>query len=363
MSGLENDEVLGKLLTTWRLVEELGLRTSVADRREKGDGTTILSPRQVNVCEGKKTVRVCKLQRRKVLRAYCRKRGITATPQLSSRLVNFCQRRNDRIYIVVQSLTVLLYLALDGDVSKLCSIESIILWSLHKILEIGTDAFTKLWKKATTAIANELQDNVLEQATRRNSLDKEEMEVYDMLMEAYGCPVRLEPEIKEFRFFSYISQSRFLPLPSMRATQEKLVDYINGLLKEKTVEGVEKAYDAGLIISENITQMASKQSKTLFQRTHLNLSNGSCWEASRSDLGKWHIMLPQSELVEFMNTPIGNYFEISEGYIYDMYGNTLCSAEYASSPIYKIAYLEEEMDGDLGQVYTIHESLGIQFDK
>jgi len=46
-----------------------------------------------------------------------------------------------------------------------------------------------------------------------------------------------------------------------------------------------------------------------------------------------------------------------------MYGNTLCSAEYASSPIYKIAYLEEEMDGDLGQVYTIHESLGIQFDK
>lgn len=292
---------------------------------------------------------------------------MTSTQQLASRLDNFLSRRNDKIYVAVQSLTVLLYLALNGRNSSndgRVTIQQLRCKYLKKMLEVGCDSFTYMWKNATCAIANAVSQNILETATRYGNLSSEEKEIYEDLMNIYDRPIENErPTEEEFYFFSYISQSRFLPLPSMKATAEKLTEYIQGLVMDRDPEYFANAHDAGRILSDHIRKMALKQNKTLFQQTHLSLSNGSCWEASRSDSGKWHVMLPQSELIEFLQTPVGNYFHEIDGSYYDMYNNIICAEEYGCLPIWQIAYLEEPLSGNFGDVYVIHENLGTQFDK
>jgi hypothetical protein len=75
-------------------------------------------------------------------------------------------------------------------------------------------------------------------------------------------------------------------------------------------------------------------------------------------------MLPKSDLIEFFETPVGNLFITEEsGGVIDMYGNTICTVEHKHLPIWQVAYLEEPLLGNLGDVYTLHEDLDTQFDR
>jgi hypothetical protein len=349
-------------------MEFLGLRACAADRREDDTGiSSIVPPRQVTVVmEGKKQVRMSNLYKKRpgIARYICKRVGITNSPQLTSRIKHFLTRRDDKIYIATQSITTLLYLSVSGKEEKLPLIESLRTKYLLSMLKFGTDRFTSIWKDASTALSNLLSRNVLEEAKTRDDLDIDAKEVYDDLLNFYGRAIRDEPDEEEFYFYAYIQQARFLPLPSMRATGEKIIEYIGGLVKDRSTEHDDKAFQVGQILSDKVEYFAEKQGKKLYSNTHLSLSSGSCWEASRKSLGKWHIMLPQSELTEFLDTPCGNIFnEDKVGPILDMYGNTICSQEDAHLPLWQIAYLEEPLEGSLGKVYTIHENLGTQFEQ
>jgi hypothetical protein len=151
------------------------------------------------------------------------------------------------------------------------------------------------------------------------------------------------PNEDELWWVSHLAQTRFLPAPSKDLQIRKTADFINGTQNgvspsEREIDG---AYELGQILAYEARMRRKKVKIARPHETHLSLSSGSCWEASRADLGKWHLMMPESELNEYLDTPVYlcNFRQGSNGDYFDTFDNLICNAEDEDEPLWKIAYL------------------------
>jgi hypothetical protein len=138
--------------------------------------------------------------------------------------------------------------------------------------------------------------------------------------------------------------------------------------KVATDEEYAGSIELGKIIGNEILKKIEAGGHRPFQ-THLSLSNGSCFEASRSQGGKWHTMKESSEFTIFLRSTISELCILDEESqrFTDSYGNPVCDVSHGSNPWWSQAYLEENLPGELGDHIIVpnllDDSLASGFDR
>jgi hypothetical protein len=217
----------------------------------------------------------------------------------------------------------------------------------------GTDAVTTAWKDVS---------NVLQNIGFRNEVPgapmtpkPEHQEFMNLLVSCSDKFLKIDSDsIEALWALSHLGQSRFLPPPSFKLSNLKIIDFIAGIAKPRVIDST-GAFELGMILGDKISDCANKQSKRLLQETHVSLSNGSCWEASRQELGKWHILKEGKAFSEFLLDRICDRFELSEdqtSYV-DYFGNLVCYEPQGGMQIWKHAYLTQPLTGEMGDQYNI----------
>eukprot|EP01068_Selenidium_serpulae_P000117 Selendium_serpulae@DN10181_c0_g1_i1.p1 len=158
---------------------------------------------------------------------------------------------------------------------------------------------------------------------------------------------------------AHLGQSRFLPPPSFRTSEAKVCDFVRGVTSDPGSYPEGRGYDLGKIVGRAILHYAEKQNKTLLQHTHLSLSNGSCWESSRAELGKWSIVKDGAEFSSFLESRVCESFRLSEeiGAYVDPLGNKVADERDGTHQVWRIAYHTTLLSGELGERYSVEGTL------
>jgi hypothetical protein len=260
------------------------------------------------------------------------------------------------------------------DMSKVAEMRLLV---LNNIVNNGTDHTCRIHKEFTNVLQNEIYINLVPDAPMKGSLSEEALEygnaIIDCSKSFHWKPDSI-PNTDELWFVSTLSQTRVFPNPERKTLHAKLAEYINSMATERKVTTPEKnrgAYDLGRIVAYEGYKRRKKTLKGRPWQTHLSLTSGSCMEASRAKLGKWHLALPESELNQFLETPvILHEFKLGrdrEGEKYlDDYGNVICRAEDSHLELWRVAYMTGPLEGTRGdhikQFGLLGESLQIGFD-
>jgi hypothetical protein len=220
----------------------------------------------------------------------------------------------------------------------------------------GTDRVTSAWKDVTNVLQNIGFENEVPGAPMTPKPENQLfMEKLVSCSKNFDLDILRNCEGKELDTcwtLSHLGQSRFLPPPSFRLAGQKVIDFISGLVTPRVIDTT-GAFQLGNILGHKIKEMAKKQSKRLLVESHVSLSNGSCWEASRQDLGKWSILTEGKAFYEYLNDRVLDRYELVNGVYADHFGNTLCSESHGDYQIWRIAYLNEPQCGELGEQYNL----------
>jgi hypothetical protein len=167
----------------------------------------------------------------------------------------------------------------------------------------------------------------------------------------------------------HLAQTRWLPPPSLKEVRVQVNDYVVGMTtgKRASDEEYNGALELGKIVGNEILKKMEGDGHRPFV-THLSLSGGSCFEASRSKGGKWHTMQEASEFIQFLRSPILEVADLDEeaGGYKDSYGNLICDDTQGEAPWWSQAYLATKLPGELGDHIDVpnllDDSLAAGFD-
>jgi len=361
------------LLTLWSVIT--AAVPAWRHSRDKRDDNVIVPPRHlgIKVTSGKKKrkFKVTKLGKIKPdqiwrdSRRFRKANGLTG-PEHRSRFENFFSRRNDRSYITLQTATAAIIIASMGRIDRE-GVNNFRIYLWIKLMSVGTDGVTELWKDYVNRLQNSVFRSILEDVPKLDGTESKE--VTELHKNICGASPDLErvinddsPSEEQIWAVAHLAQTRFLPTPSFRKTREKIISYITGLIRKPETPDPD-AYQAGAVLGQEARKCAGKNQQLLYRETHLSLSAGSCWEASRAKLGKWHTVLPGSEFIQYMEAPAMESAFRSEGdYYLDALGNRICHIDEGQLPFWKVAYLSTPLPQEkLGEVYKIDEDLRTNF--
>jgi len=223
-------------------------------------------------------------------------------------------------------------------------------------LREGTDRVTEAWKDVSNVLQNIGFDNQVEGAPIEPKQENREfMNLLISCSDHFDINRIKECEGNELNVcwtLSHIGQSRFLPPPSFQLAGKKVIDFISGLTTERIIDST-GAYELGNILGDKIKEMAKKQKKHLMRETHVSLSNGSCWEASRAEMGKWSILTEGKQFSEYLQDRVLDRYKVENGYFRDYFGNIICSEPMGDYQIWRVAYLESPLYGEIGEQFNL----------
>jgi len=333
-----------------------GLRSTLSTRVKYGGITTISPPSIMRVLFNNREVRLSRIEAKSFYKRI--KRALprdSFTNRTAVRIKSFLKRKDDRIFLTVQSLTSAVFLAAKGIVNDE-AVNHLRWYTTQMMLLEGTDYFTERYKEVVNYIQNEIFENEIGYPKLTDKASQVLLEKLLSCSPRFKIERDLVPNEDELWWVSHICQTRFLPLPSFESVRGKTADYIRGLVEIRP-EPEGDAMHAGLILSEEVKHRLSITKSKLIEETHLSLSNGSCWEAPRSQGGKWHLIMPNQEFIEFLSKPIWDNFSHQGDVYVDGFGNTVAKDTDAYMETYRIAYLEEPITADLGEYYSPKETL------
>mgnify|MGYP003572089936 CR=1 FL=1 len=280
---------------------------------------------------------------------------VTLTPQTYGRFSSFVGRKDDRTAITLRMVIACVCIAsqFDFDIHNLQNF----IWYLFGIaMNEGTDRVTNAWKDVTNVLQNVGFENKVPGAPMAPKPENQEfMERLILCSRKFDLDLLKNCKGKEIEVcwtLSHLGQSRFLPPPSFRLAGEKVTDFITGLVKPRVIDPT-GAFQLGNILGHKIKEMAKKQKKRLLTESHVSLSNGSCWEASRQELGKWSILTEGKAFNEYLNDRVLDRYDVIDGQYRDYFGNIICSEANGDHQIWRIAYLAEPLCGELGEQYNL----------
>jgi len=202
-------------------------------------------------------------------RRFRKANGLTG-PEHRSRFENFFSRRDDRSYITLQTATSAIIIASMGSVDReMVNSFRIYLWI--KLMSVGTDGVTELWKDYVNRLQNSVFRSVLENVPKLDGSEPTEVaELHKMICGASPHLRRVidddMPSEEQIWAIAHLAQTRFLPTPSFRKAREKIISYIEGLIQPR--EGPDPdAYQAGTILGQEAKRCAGKNQQHLYRET------------------------------------------------------------------------------------------------
>jgi hypothetical protein len=307
--------------------------------------------------------------------------------EVSRRVGNLCTQPSDRYLLQVRAILLQVFLATQAPVEKKAEFFELQKELYRVSLRLGADVLTKIWKELTNAYQRFAFRSIIskDETTWETALDvisDEGKRIYQMLVriEPSFADSPEEPTLRELWRVSTMAQTRNMPAPAKPTVQEKVFDYIKSMCEsDPSIEEERKcARRIGKMVGRQVSLTLESNRNRKYgaqfinDSAHLSLSAGSCWEATRSQGGKWSVLAEDSDFLDFLKSPVEHWatLEPDLNCWVDTYGNRVCLYEKAGLETWRISYVtalsgpdepatlsEVGISGELGDVIPQWEAL------
>jgi len=282
--------------------------------------------------------------------------------EIYDRIEELCSSNGSKISLTAQTVVSSVMVAAKGN-DKPDKVIDLKRYVIGFCLEKGCDEFTSLWKSMTNQIQNTYFESRVPDCPKLVRPSREA----DLLDKVFACSdsfnywIASEPREEELWWIAHLCQSRMLPTPSYEKKKEKTLEFLQGITQKMdfTEEHLLGAYRVGDIVAKRVKKRLEKTKTRLPKETHLSLTGGSCWEASRSKGGKWSTLEEESEFTNYIRTSPHNLgYEYDDEFYFDALGNKVCSREDGNRELWSVAYLyEKRLPGELGDHIRVGDLL------